>query len=188
MQQRKAFLTTRQLCRMWINGWHDYCLNLILQRNFTDVSQPENAKNCCVVQKIEEIQPLVFLQKGGTPQQWKSAAREFLNPKFPGRRIGGDAPNPRLPPSLILSFWIYFLELYEGQVHRSDTSTRSTLRHQTYRRVWGQKWNMTWCDERYIADNIEVRCPLTLYLNVQNLADRVILSSVIWFRNMFCNR
>jgi hypothetical protein len=39
-----------------------------------------------------------------------------------------------------------------------------------------------------MADNIEVRCPLTLYLKIQNMADRVILYSAIWFRNMFCNR
>lgn len=139
-----------------INGWHDYCLNPIRQRNFTDVSQPENAKNCCVVPKIEELQPLVFLQMGGAPQQWKSAAREFLNPKLPGRWIGWDAPNPRLPPSLTLSFWMSYLELYEGQVHRSDTSTRSTLRHQTYRRVWRQKWKMTWCDGRQHRSSLPI--------------------------------
>ena len=60
MQWCKTFLTTRQWCRMWINGWHDYCLNHIRQRNFTDVSQPENAKNCCVAPKVE-LQSLVSL-------------------------------------------------------------------------------------------------------------------------------
>lgn len=88
MQRCNTFLTTRRLCRMWINGWHNYWLNLIRKRNFTDVSQSEKAKNCCVVPKIEELQPLVFLQIGAAPQQLKSAAREFLSPKCLG--VGSD--------------------------------------------------------------------------------------------------
>jgi len=124
MQWCKTFLTTWQLCRMWIKGWHDYWPNLIRERNFTDVSQLKNAKNCCVVPKIEETQPLVFLQMGGAPQQWKSAAWEFLYPKLAGRFTGRGAPNPQLLPPLTLPFeflfWSYVMDKCTWVAHQHD--------------------------------------------------------------------
>ena len=49
MLRCNTFLTIRQFCRMWINGWHDYWLNLIRKRKFIVVSQSGNAKKwlCC---------------------------------------------------------------------------------------------------------------------------------------------
>jgi len=123
-QRCNTFLTTRQLCRMWINGWHDYWLNLIRKRNFTDVSQSENAKNCCVVPKIEELQPLVFLQMGGAPQPWKSAARDFLSPKCLGvgsdgmRRIHGFHRPWHYPFGN--RFWSYLKHKYTWVTHQHD--------------------------------------------------------------------